>query len=106
MFTRLRLSKQSNILRRFQSTTTKVETAGFNNKYNFNLNPPPVHEYWNFYNSSVLFMFIPLFLSVGYLTKYMVTNLDYNFTAFRQFSENDKSPLREITFGEQQQKKE
>lgn len=49
--------------RRFQST------GSFKNTYNFNTNPPPVHEYWNMRNSSVLIAFVPVYFAVAYVAK-------------------------------------
>lgn len=49
--------------RRFQST------GSFKNTYNFNTNPPPVHEYWNIRNSAVLLAFVPVYVAVGYIAQ-------------------------------------
>lgn len=93
------------VAKRFQShASPEVKSAPFNNKYNFNINPPPVHQYWNIRNASVLFAFVPLYLAVGYLGKYTGSNLS-GFDSLLEFADSDKSPLKEIKFGEAQQLK-
>lgn len=79
-------------------TATK---STFNNKYNFNTNPPPVHEYWNIRNTSVLLAFIPIYLSVSYLTKKGTSNVD-GYGGLVDFAKGDKSPMKEVKFGEPQ----
>ncbi|CUM64053.1 uncharacterized protein PRCAT00001641001 [Priceomyces carsonii] len=58
--------------KRFQSSGAKLT---FSNKYNFNINPPPVHEYWNARNNIILLAFVPVFLGVGYVAKYVGGNV-------------------------------
>lgn len=86
---------------RFQHTVTKQSSVPFNNKYNFNLNPPPVHEYWNVYNSSVLFAFVPVFLGIAYAAKYIGVNIEGN-AGLLEYANGENSPLKSIKFGEPQ----
>ncbi|KAI3403457.1 hypothetical protein KGF56_003741 [Candida oxycetoniae] len=86
-------------------TTRKFAGAeAFSNKFNFNLNPPQVHEYWNIYNSSVLFAFVPVFLGIAYVAKYVGVNLEGN-AGFLQYANSESSPLKSIKFGETQKRK-
>ena len=78
-----------------------MKSSPFNNKYNFNTNPPPVHEYWNIRNTSVLLAFIPLYLTVSYLTKTGTSNVD-GYGGLVEFAKSDKSPINDIKFGEPQ----
>lgn len=88
--------------RRFQShAAPEAKSAPFNNKYNFNIDPPPVHQYWNIRNASVLIAFVPLYLAVGYLGKYTGANLS-GFEGLAEFADLEKSPMKEIKFGEPQ----
>lgn len=75
--------------------------AGFTNKHGFNTNPPPVHEFWTAWNSSVVFAFVPVFLAVGYAGKYMGSNIG-GYEGLYQFASSDKSPMKELSFGEAQ----
>ncbi|KAI5960919.1 hypothetical protein KGF57_001851 [Candida theae] len=96
-----RLSKRITT-QRFQHTATKqASSVPFNNKFNFNLNPPPVHEYWNAYNSSVLFAFVPVFLGIAYAAKYIGVNLEGN-AGLLEFANAENSPIKSIKFGEPQ----
>ncbi|KAI5950553.1 hypothetical protein CANMA_005213 [Candida margitis] len=99
-----RLSKRITT-QRFQHTAAKQtsKSVPFNNKYNFNLNPPPVHEYWNVYNSSVLFAFVPVFLSIAYFAKYIGVNIEGN-AGLLEYANGENSPLKSIKFGEPQLK--
>lgn len=87
--------------RRFQSTETKAES--FTNKYNFNLDPPPVHSYWNARNSLVLFAFVPAFIGAGYLGIYVGSNLS-GMEGLTEFADSEQSPLKTLKFGESQKK--
>ncbi|KAK6202735.1 uncharacterized protein RJT21DRAFT_118810 [Scheffersomyces amazonensis] len=92
--------------RRFQhhSAGESISTKPFNNRYNFNINPPPVHEYWNYRNASVLIAIIPVYLGVAYFAKSLGENLE-GFEGLRSFADSDKSPLKELKFGEAQTSK-
>ncbi|CAD1812349.1 hypothetical protein FOB58_004241 [Candida parapsilosis] len=100
-----RLSKRITTQRFQHSTTSTTKQAThstpFNNKYHFNLNPPPVHEYWNVYNSSVLFAFVPVFLGIAYAAKYIGVNIEGN-AGLLQYANGENSPLKSIKFGEPQ----
>ncbi|EGW33016.1 uncharacterized protein SPAPADRAFT_49942 [Spathaspora passalidarum NRRL Y-27907] len=91
--------------RRFQHTATAAESAAkespFTNKYNFDLNPPRVHEYWNYRNATVLLAFIPLFLVVAELGKTAGNGLR-GLSSFIEFAESEKSPMKEQTYGKSQ----
>lgn len=89
------------ISKRFQHTATKQTSVPFNNKYNFNLNPPQVHEYWNVYNSSVLFAFVPVFLGIAYAAKYIGVNIEGN-AGLLEYANGENSPIKSIKFGEPQ----
>lgn len=105
MFSRVNARQALRVAKRFQShAAPETKSAPFNNKYNFNINPPPVHQYWNIRNASVLFAFVPLYLAVGYLGKYSGANL-YGFEALLDFADSEKSPMKELKFGEPQQLK-
>ena len=89
--------------RRFQSnisTTGSATKSTFNNKYNFNTNPPPIHEYWYVRNSSVLIACIPLYLIVGYAAKYAADDID-SFNGLLGFYDKSDS-TKELQFGEPQ----
>lgn len=91
---------------RFNSTATKSapkKEAPFDNKYNFNVSPPPIHEYWNNWNNTVLLAFIPVFLSVTYLAK-LTGNGVGGFEGLLTFAEGESSPLTKQKFGEAQTK--
>lgn len=104
MFSRINTRAVLRTARRFQSHAAAEEKAApFNNKYNFNINPPPVHAYWNIRNASVLFAFVPLYLAVGYLGKYTGSNLS-GFGGLLDFADSEKSPMKEVKFGEPQTK--
>ncbi|KAI5965272.1 uncharacterized protein KGF55_001492 [Candida pseudojiufengensis] len=93
--------------KRFQhaaASSTKQSTSHsipFNNKYNFDLTPPPIHEYWNIYNSSVLFAFIPVFLTISYFAKDLGIGLEGN-AGLLDFANSENSPIKNIKFGESQ----
>ncbi|KAI5952369.1 hypothetical protein KGF54_003235 [Candida jiufengensis] len=90
--------------KRFQhaaASTPKQSPIPFTNKYHFNLNPPPIHEYWNIYNSSVLFAFIPVFLTISYFAKDLGIGLEGN-NGLLDFANSEQSPLKSIKFGESQ----
>ncbi|CAK9439609.1 uncharacterized protein LODBEIA_P37090 [Lodderomyces beijingensis] len=103
-----RVSKRV-LSKRFQHSTAAhaapKETHPFANRYNFNLDPPPVHEYWNIYNSSILFAFVPVFLGVAYLAKDIGVNLESQ-AGLLQYANGDNSPLKSIKFGEPQEIKQ
>lgn len=103
MFSRINTRAAVRVARRFQShaAPAKEEAAPFNNKYNFNIDPPPVHQYWNIRNASVLIAFVPLYLAVGYLGKYTGSELS-GFEGLLDFADSEKSPLKELKFGEAQ----
>ncbi|EGV64909.1 hypothetical protein PSN45_005261 [Yamadazyma tenuis] len=102
-----RLSRSSlQNFKRFNShsahpVTPTPSKAPFNNKYNFNTSPPPVHEYWNIRNTSFLLAFIPLYFAVSYVTKNGVQEIE-GFGGLVEFAKGEKSPLKEIKFGEPQ----
>ncbi|OBA19007.1 hypothetical protein METBIDRAFT_47154 [Metschnikowia bicuspidata var. bicuspidata NRRL YB-4993] len=104
MFSRIS-SRAGRVARRFQSHAAQAEAkpAPFNNKYNFNINPPPVHAYWNARNFSVLIAFVPVFLGAGYLGKYAGENAG-GFEALLDFADSEQSPMKELKFGEAQKK--
>lgn len=104
MFSRIS-SRTFRVARRFQSHAAQPESkaAPFNNKYNFNMDPPPVHAYWNARNFSVLIAFVPIFLGVGYLGKYTGENSG-GFDSLLDFADSEKSPLKDLKFGEAQKK--
>lgn len=83
------------------SAGASTAKSSFNNKYNFNTNPPPVHEYWNIRNTSVLLAFIPIYLSVSYLTKRGTSNVD-GYGGLVEYANSEKSPMKDIKFGEPQ----
>lgn len=85
------------------AATSATVKSSFNNKHNFNINPPPVHEYWNYRNASVLLAFIPLYFGVGYVAKYVGTNVE-GYGGLLGFADSEKSPLNELKFGEPQRK--
>lgn len=95
--------------RRFNSHASHAHGSGahttakstFNNTHNFNINPPPVHEYWTIRNASILFAFIPVYLGIAYLTKYSALSAD-GFGGLIEFAKSDKSPMKDIKFGEPQ----
>ncbi|WLF79562.1 hypothetical protein PVL30_003317 [Lodderomyces elongisporus] len=89
------------IAKRFQSSTTRASTTKeahpFQNKFNFNLNPPQVHEYWNIYNTSVLLAFIPVFLGTAFIAKDIGSQIQ-GYTGLLQYADGEKSPLKSIKF--------
>ena len=68
------------IFRRFQhsSHVPASESVPFSNKFGFDLSPPPIHEYWNIHNSTILFAFVPVFLGIAYFAKYVGKTVDAN----------------------------
>lgn len=89
------------LLKRFQSTTSESTASTFNNKYNFNISPPPVHEYWNYRNATVFLSAIPLYFAVGYASVYIASNFE-GYSGLLGFKDNEKSPLKDTEFGEPQ----
>lgn len=88
--------------RRFASSaSSSSKSANFSNKFNFNINPPPVHEYWNARNASVLIGFVPLYFAVGYVSKYIGTHIG-GFDGLLEFADSDKSPMKEFEFAQPQ----
>lgn len=81
-------------------TSTPVK-SNFTNKYDFNTSPPPVHEYWNIRNTSILLAFIPVYFTVSYFTKNGAQDID-GFGGLLEFANSDKSPLKDVKFGEPQ----
>lgn len=106
MFSRASRSARS-IGRRFNSHATHEapKSQPFTNKFNFNIEPPQVHQYWNYKNTSVLLAFIPFYLAAGYLGQYTGSNLT-SWEGFWTFADGEHSPLKQIKFGEAQQKPE
>lgn len=102
------LRAASRMSKRFQShashATETVKSAPFNNKYNFNINPPPIHLYWNAKNSFILFAFAPIFVAFGYLGKYTGSNMP-GLEGILEFADSEKSPMKELKFGEPQLRK-
>lgn len=95
-------SRSPRMAKRFQSHAAPAEKAQpFNNKHNFNIDPPPVHTYWNARNFSVLLAFVPLYLGIGFLGKYTGENLS-GFDGLVQFADSEKSPMKTLKFGEPQ----
>lgn len=94
--------------RRLQShashASESVKAAPFNNKYNFNTNPPPIHLYWNASNSLILFAFVPVFVGIGYFSEYIGSNLR-GFEGLVGFADSEQSPMKELKFGEPQLRK-
>lgn len=91
------------ISRRFASSESTH--SNFNNKYNFNINPPPVHEYWNMKNASVLIAFVPLYFGVGYIAKYIGTEIG-GYEGLQEYANSENSPMKQLKFGEAQHIKE
>ena len=106
MFSRIVRNNGSLMSKRFQSqaSTSASAKSAFNNKYNFNINPPPVHTYWSMRNSSVLLAFIPVYLLVGYAIKYSSSGLS-GYEGLYAFADSEKSPMKELKFGEAQASK-
>lgn len=107
MFSRIVKNRSAaRVAKRFQSHAAPepARASPFNNKYNFNINPPPVHQYWNIRNASVLLAFAPLYVAVGYLAKYTGSNLS-GFDGLVDFADSEKSPMKELKFGEPQLRK-
>lgn len=92
------------IFKRFQHTAeaSTSEAAPFTNKFGFDLNPPPVHEYWNIRNSSVAFAFVPVFLGIAFFAKYIGKSVDTN-GAYLGFADSEASPVSKIPFGQAQE---
>ncbi|KAG7662842.1 uncharacterized protein J8A68_003612 [[Candida] subhashii] len=101
MFSRSLRTSGRITFKRLQHTAQAAKESTFNNKYNFNLNPPPVHEYWNIYNSSLLFMLVPLIAGVGYFGKWMGSGLD-GFAALLSVANSENSPMKELHYGQSQ----
>lgn len=85
------------MFKRFQSQ----QTGGFNNKFNFNINPPPVHEYWNMRNNSVLLAFVPIYFIVGYFGSYTAGNIEGT-QGLLDVADSNESPMKTFKFGEPQ----
>ncbi|CAH6719820.1 hypothetical protein CLIB1444_02S17238 [[Candida] jaroonii] len=79
----------------------KPTPSTFTNKYNFNIDPPQVHEYWNIRNTSVVIAFIPVFFGVTYLTKVASDGND-GFGGLLAFANGEQSPMKDIKFSEPQ----
>lgn len=98
-------SLRPTIAKRFQSHAAHAEPVAkastFNNKFHFDINPPQTHQYWNYRNGSVLFLFVPLFLTVGYLGQYTGANLG-GFEGLIRFADSEYSPLKDLKYGEPQ----
>lgn len=77
----------------------QYSSEAFNNKYGFNMNPPPVHAYWNARNASVLVAFVPVFLGAGALAKYVGFNLP-GWDGLLEFSKLEQLPIGKLAFGE------
>lgn len=104
MISRVVRSNVSLMSKRFQSqasTGSAGVKSSFNNKHNFNINPPPVHQYWTMRNSSVLLAFIPVYLLVGYVAKSAGEGLT-GYEGLAGFADGEKSPMKELKFGEAQ----
>ncbi|RLV93348.1 hypothetical protein JA1_002538 [Spathaspora sp. JA1] len=105
MFTRSSRSIVRRIaFKRFQHTaesTATKESAPFTNKYNFDVNPPQVHHYWNYHNATLLVALIPVLLGVAELGRYIGKNLS-GYTSFIEFADSEKSPMKESTYGKPQ----
>ncbi|ODV68929.1 hypothetical protein HYPBUDRAFT_106251 [Hyphopichia burtonii NRRL Y-1933] len=105
MFSRSFRSIRPLINKRFQShaaEASSVKPSTFTNKYNFDINPPQVHHYWNYYNGAALVLFCPAFLAVAYLFQYTGSNLE-GYDGFIQYADSENSPLKTLKFGETQQ---
>lgn len=89
------------MLRNTRVIAKRFQSSGFKNTYNFNTNPPPVHEYWNLRNSSVLLAFIPLYFGVGYIAKSTGSELS-GFEALKAAADSDI--VKGLGFGEPQKK--
>lgn len=75
------------------------EAAPFNNKYNFNIDPPAVHEYWNARNASVLLAFIPAYLAVASVARYVSENQE-GWGGLHQYADAHFDQLYKHRFGE------
>lgn len=97
----------SRVARRYQSHAAPPAPpaeAPFNNKYNFNTSPPPIHLYWEASHLTTLLVLTPVLLGVGYGAKYIAENLT-GFQAFEDFADSEQSPMKTQKFGEPQQRK-
>lgn len=91
---------------RVARTTTRAQSSatGIFNKYNFNLLPPPTHAYWNIRNSSLYVVYVPLFLAVTFLGKFLGSSMT-PYDSLLEFADDEKSPIKELKFGEPQLRK-
>lgn len=103
MFTRSLRNYGRIIFRRFQhsSHAPASESVPFSNKFGFDLSPPPIHEYWNIHNSTILFAFVPVFLGIAYFAKYVGKTVDAN-AAYLGYADSEASPVSKIPFGQSQ----
>lgn len=102
-FLRSQLHTTSRRLQAHGEVHTEAPVKAFNNKYNFNTNPPPVHEYWSTRNVSILLAFIPVYLTVSYFTKYGTSNAE-GYEGLLQYAKGENSPMKNMNFAEPQLK--
>lgn len=81
-----------------------VPKVSFNNKYEFNINPPPIHEYWNYRNALVLIAIIPIYLAIGSFAENLNSGLE-GYDGLRTFADSLESPMHKLKFAEPQLEK-
>ncbi|EMG47149.1 hypothetical protein SBY92_000027 [Candida maltosa Xu316] len=103
MFARSSRSYSRLVFKRLQHTAhaSTSEAVPFVNKFGFDLSPPPVHEYWNFYNSSVLFAFVPVFIGMAYGIKFLGVSGDAS-DAYLRYANDEASSVMKLPFGQPQ----
>lgn len=65
------------------------------------MNPPPIHEYWNYHNILVLFAVIPIMLAIGPVSQ-LVSNGYDGYGGLEEFADSENSPMKSLSFGEPQ----
>ncbi|KAG7192751.1 uncharacterized protein KQ657_001534 [Scheffersomyces spartinae] len=76
------------------------EASSFTNKYNFNIDPPAVHEYWNARNASVLLAFIPAYMVVASVAKYVAENQE-GWGGLHEYADAHFDKIYQHRFGEE-----
>lgn len=66
------------------------------------MNPPPVHEYWNYHNALILIAIIPIYYIVGYVSNYLGSSI-VGYNGMNDFADSEDSPMKVIKFGDPQQ---
>lgn len=87
-----------------QHSAAELPKGTFNNKYEFNINPPPIHEYWNYRNALVLIAIIPIYLAVASLAENLNGGLD-GYDAIKTYADSLDSPMHKMQFAEPQGRK-